>query len=113
MNEKIFNVRVIDGIRAIKRFLDSECITFDYVYHADKIHEGPNFVVPKGVPVIFIERFGIAGYILHIDTLDEDFNRVQQYAIKFSISLKKVQETQSLLNQLLIQHEQEKESEEN
>lgn len=111
MKEKIFKVKVIDGIRALKRFLDDECIVYDYVFNADKVHEGPDYIVPGGIPVIFIERAGMTGYVINIDTLDEDFNRVPGYAIKFGTTINEVQRTQTLLNQLLVQHKAERDKE--
>ena len=108
MSVKILGCKVSEGIETIKRILDDKCIVFDYVYHAEAVHEGPNYQVPSGIPIVFIQSAGTVGYYLHIDSLDEDFNRVEGYAIKFATSISEVQRTQQIFNNLLIQNEIEK-----
>lgn len=104
MWNKIINGTIKDGIELIKKVLDDECLLYEYVFHVEAVYEGEKYIIREHTPVIFIQKAGTSGYYLHIDSLDEEFNRVEGYVIKFSTPIDEVMKAQEIMNQLLVRH---------
>jgi len=108
MKNTIYGVRIIEGVEFIKKVLDDECIVSEYVTHAESVHHGHNYITATGIPVIYIQQAGVTGYYLYLDTLDEDFNRVEGFMIRFNTSIEQPLKALEVFNKLFLQHERER-----